>query len=84
MTSFQQADKRPIGHGQFVNTEFYTQDNWRVGRTLTVDAGVRFYYLTPTRSQGDQVAQFEPELFDPAVAPLLYLPTTPSVLHAAR
>jgi len=74
VTSFQQADKRPIGHAEFLNTEFYAQDNWRIRRTLTVDAGVRFYYLTPTRSQGDQVAQFEPDFFDPAASPLLYLP----------
>jgi hypothetical protein len=76
VTSFQQSDKRPIGHGLFVNTEFYVQDNWRVGRRFTIDAGVRFYYLTPTRSEGDQVAQFEPGLFDPALAPLLYQPAT--------
>ena len=74
VTSFQQSDKRPIGHGRFVNTEFYAQDNWRIGRTFTIDAGVRFYYLTPTRSEGDQVAQFEPDLFDPAAAPVLYVP----------
>ena len=76
VTSFQQADTRPIGHAQFVNTEFYVQDNWRIGRTLTIDAGVRFHYFTPTRSQGDQVAQFEPERFDQAAAPLLYKPAT--------
>jgi hypothetical protein len=76
VTSFQQADRRPIGHGQFVNTEFYAQDNWRIGRRFTIDAGIRFYYLTPTQSEGDQVAQFEPALFDPAVAPLLYQPGT--------
>jgi hypothetical protein len=76
VTSFQQSDRRPIGHGQFVNTEFYVQDNWRVSRSFTVDAGLRFYYLTPTRSRGDEVAQFEPERFDPAAAPLLYRPAT--------
>ena len=75
VTSFQQADKRPIGHSQFVNTEFYTQDNWRIGKRLTIDAGVRVYYLTPIRSEGDQVAQFEPALFNLAAAPLLYVPT---------
>ena len=74
VTSFQQSDKRPIGHAKFVNTEFYAQDNWRISRTFTIDAGVRFHYFTPTRSQGDQVAQFEPERFDPAAAPLLYQP----------
>jgi hypothetical protein len=76
VTSFQQSDRRPIAHGLFVNTEFYVQDNWRVGGRFTIDAGVRFYYLTPTRSEGDQVAQFEPERFDPASAPLLYEPAT--------
>ena len=44
-----------------MNTELYVQDNWRVKRNFTIDAGVRFYYITPTQSQGDEVAQFEPE-----------------------
>ena len=83
VTSFQQADKRPIGHSQFVNTEFYTQDNWRIGKRLTVDAGVRFYYLTPIRSEGDQVAQFEPALFNPAAAPMLYVPVKPGTERRA-
>ena len=74
VTSFQQADRRPVGHAAFVNTEFYVQDNWRLHRRFTIDAGVRFYYLTPTRSDDDQVAQFEPGLFDAAAAPLLYQP----------
>ena len=42
-----------------MNTEFYVQDNWRVKRKFTLDAGVRFYYITPTQSEGDQVAAFE-------------------------
>ena len=44
-----------------MNTEFFAQDNWRVKRNFTIDAGVRFYYITPTQSHGDQVAQFEPD-----------------------
>ena len=38
-----------------MNTECYVQDNWRVKRNFTIDAGVRFYYITPTQSQGDKV-----------------------------
>ncbi len=49
VTSYQKADKRPVGHGQFVITEFYAQDNWRVRRRLTLDAGVRFHYMTADR-----------------------------------
>ena len=44
VTSYQESDAQPVGHGQFMNTEFYVQDNWRLKRTFTVDAGVRFYY----------------------------------------
>ena len=48
-----------------MNTECYAQDNWRMKRNFTVDAGVRFYCLTPTQSQGDKVAAFEPDLCGP-------------------
>ncbi len=76
VTQYQEADGHPDAHGQFVNTEFYLQDNWRVKRNFTIDAGLRFYYITPTQSQGDKVAQFEPGGFNAAQAPLLYQPVT--------
>ena len=43
-------------------------------RNFTIDAGTRFYYLTPTRDQGDQVAQFEPALSPGGGAPALPRP----------
>jgi hypothetical protein len=55
--------------------ETYVQDNWRIKPNFTLDGGVRFYYITPTQSEGDQVAAFDPASYDPAQAPLLYLPT---------
>ena len=64
VTQYQESDGHPSAHGQFMNTEFYVQDNWRVRRNFTIDAGVRFYYITPTQSEGDQVAQFEPDEFN--------------------
>ena len=84
VTSYQKADKRPVGHSQFVITEFYAQDNWRVRRRLTLDAGVRFHYMTPTGSHGDQVAQFEPDLFDVTEAPLLFQPVSTPEGRRAR
>ena len=52
VTSFQQADKRPIGHGQFVNTEFYAQDNWRVGERLHHRRGRPLLLLHPDAKRG--------------------------------
>jgi hypothetical protein len=74
ITQYQEADGHPDAHGQFMNTEFYVQDNWRLKQNFTVDAGVRFYYITPTQSEGDQVAQFEPGEWNAGQAPLLYRP----------
>lgn len=84
VTQYQETNGHPGAHGEFMNTEFYVQDNWRLKRNFTIDAGVRFYYISPTRSQGDKVAQFEPSQFNVGQAPLLYQPTLAGTTRAAR
>ena len=76
ITEYTESDGHPSAHGQFLITEWYAQDNWRVNRNLTLDAGVRFYYMTPTQSEGDQVAAFEPGEWNSAQAPRLYQPVS--------
>jgi len=83
VTQYQESDGHPSAHGQFMNTEFYVQDNWRVSRKFTIDAGIRFYYITPTQSEGDTVAAFDPTAFSASQAPLLYQPTTVNGARAA-
>ena len=76
VTQYSESDGHPSAHGQFVNTEFYVQDNWRVNRKFTIDAGVRFYYITPTQSEGDEVAAFGPNVWSASQAPRLFQPTS--------
>jgi hypothetical protein len=76
VTSYSESDGHPSAHGQFINTEFYVQDNWRVKRNFTIDAGVRFYYITPTQSEGDEVAAFNPNAWNAAQQPRLYQPVS--------
>ena len=61
-TQYQESNAHPSAHGWFMNTEFYAQDNWRVKtelhRSTRASAST---YITPTQSQGDKVAQFEPD-----------------------
>ena len=76
VTQYQESDGHPSAHGQFINTEFYVQDNWRVNRNWTIDAGVRFYYITPTQSEGDEVAAFNSAVWSGAQAPRLYQPVS--------
>ena len=33
-------------------------------RNFTIDDGVRFYYITPTQSEGDDVAVFGPNVLE--------------------
>jgi hypothetical protein len=76
VSQYTESNAHPSAHGRFLLTEWYAQDNWRMNGNVTLDAGVRFYFMTPTESQGDQVAQFEPGNFRGATAPLLYRPIT--------
>ncbi|MGH9162290.1 MAG: hypothetical protein ACRD2X_20175, partial [Vicinamibacteraceae bacterium] len=72
--SYSEATSHPDANARFMNLEWFIQDNWRVWRNLTIDAGVRFYHIGPTRSRGDQLAVFEPDDFEPANAPELVQP----------
>jgi hypothetical protein len=76
VSQYTEADGHPSAHGRFLITEWYAQDNWRLNGNMTLDAGVRFYFMTPTESAGDQVAQFELANFAAAAVPALYRPIT--------
>ncbi len=68
----------PIGgypHGKYFHwaLEPYFQDDWRVTRRLTLNLGVRAYYLTRSHDQlGENDVAFVPQQFNQAVqAPLI-------------
>ena len=74
--SYSEATIHPDANAQFTNVEWFLQDNWRVAKNLTIDAGVRFYKIGPTKSRGDDLAVFIPEQYDPAAAPALIQPVS--------
>ena len=74
VNNYSEATSHPDAHAVFTNVEWFVQDSWRVRPNVTIDAGLRFYRIGPTRSTGDQLAVFQPSLFDPARAPLLIQP----------
>jgi hypothetical protein len=78
VTQYQESDGHPSAHGLFMNTEFYVQDNWRLKKNFTIDAGVRFYYITPTKSDGDDIAVFAPNAWSAGQAPQLFQPVSTS------
>ncbi len=72
--TYTQANKFALPEWRYTNLEFYAQDNWRAGRKLTLDYGVRFYYLTPQWDHTEQASNFLPDEFDQSQAARLFTP----------
>jgi hypothetical protein len=72
--SYRQASKYALPEWVYENLEFYVQDNWKATRRLTLDYGVRFYYMTPQWDQTLEASTFLPDAFDTARAARLYTP----------
>lgn len=73
--SFTDANRYATGQYRYTNLEFYLQDSWKITPRLTVNYGVRAYYIQPYYDQADQTSNFLPNLYNPAQAPRLYWPT---------
>ena len=72
--SFNQASSYPTGQYRYNNIEFYLQDNWKTTQRLTLDYGIRFYYIQPQYDQALQTSTFLPQTFDRSKAVRLYRP----------
>ncbi|HEX6738404.1 MAG TPA: TonB-dependent receptor, partial [Vicinamibacteria bacterium] len=73
-TAYTQASKYALPEWRYKNLEWFAQDNWKASRSLTLDYGVRFYYMTPQWDSTLQASNFLPERFDPNTAARLFVP----------
>jgi len=64
-----QSSAVTVGQFRFNDFESYIQDTWKVTRKLSLVLGVRFIYTTPTYAQGNNMTNFNPFAFDPALDP---------------
>jgi hypothetical protein len=72
--SYTQASKFAYPEYVYKNLEWYLQDNWKASSRLTLDYGVRFYYMTPQWDQTLQTSTFLRDQWSAANAPRLYYP----------
>jgi hypothetical protein len=84
VTQYTESNASPRANGRFTNVEFFVQDNWRLAPRFTFDGGVRFYYVGPTLSKGQQVANFAPSQWNASSAPQLYQPAIVNGVRVAQ
>lgn len=70
----EQSNKVLNGQYRSWNVEFYAQDSWRANSKLTIDYGLRFYWIQPQYDAALQTSSFNPSLYDPAKKAVLVQP----------
>lgn len=66
--SYSEGADDPIGFFRFTQYGAYVSDNWRVTPSLSLEAGLRYELQSPTYTQGNNIVNFDPSLYDAATA----------------
>lgn len=72
--TYTQASSGTTGVYKYKNLEWYLQDNWRIGKRLTLDYGMRFSWMPPARDIDLLASNFDPTQYKLSAAPRIYVP----------
>ena len=65
--TYNEADNDPMGFFRFNQWEVYGTDTWKIRHNLSLEIG-RFYHFGPTYTQANNMANFDPSLYNPSQA----------------
>src|SRR4051812_6003126 len=69
--TYSEGGDDPLGFFRFTQAGAYASDTWRVKNNLSVEAGLRYELASPTYTMQNNIANFDPALYDPKAAAVL-------------
>jgi len=72
--TYTESNAHPASRGRFSNVEWFVQDTWKAARRLTIDAGVRLYWMQPTISANQDMTAFDLATYSSSKQPPLIQP----------
>jgi hypothetical protein len=66
--TYSESSIDPVGFFRFTQTEAFVNDSWKVTPRFSLELGVRYQYGTPFYTQANNLANFDPALYNPAQA----------------
>ncbi len=64
--NYTEATSRPIDSRHSWGADWFIQDDWKVTKRLTLDYGVRFTWWNPFTNWNNEMATFNPNMYNPA------------------
>jgi hypothetical protein len=69
--SYSEGGDDPLGFFRFTQYSGFISDTWRAQKNLSLEMGLRYEYQEPIYTQGNNITNFDPALYNPAHAPVL-------------
>ena len=69
--SYSEGGDDPLGFFRFTQYGGYVSDTWRVRENLSLEIGMRYEFQEPIYTQGNNITNFDPALYDPSKAMVL-------------
>ena len=66
--TYSEQARDPMGFFRFTQSEAFVADSWKVGRRLSLELGLRWQFGQPIYTQANNLANFDPSLYNPAQA----------------
>ncbi len=63
--TYTEASADPVGHFRFTQPEAFVQDTWKAAPKLSIEYGVRWQLILPFYTQGNNISNFDPSVYNP-------------------